>query len=115
MEGAYIDLAYLERFCKGDRARMDKYIAIYLNGAPGLFAALGECLNAGNGDGLAVAAHTLRPQVNIMGAQRLLGLLTAIEEQARAEGPAACAAPVNEAIALNALVMDELRAWLSPP
>ena len=115
MEGPCIDLAYLERFCKGDRARMEKYIRMYLDGAPGLFAKLEDRLKAGDGEGLAVAAHSVRPQVNYMGAQRLFDLLTRIEEQARTAGPAACAVDVNGALSLNAIVMAELRTELSRP
>ncbi|MBP6697377.1 MAG: hypothetical protein KA175_07155, partial [Flavobacteriales bacterium] len=65
---------------------------------------------AGDADGLAVAAHSLRPQVNYMGAQRLFDLLTSIEQQARTDGAGACADQVKEALALNEKVMAELRA-----
>lgn len=113
MEGPHIDLAYLERFCKGDRARMGKYIRLYLEGAPSLFRALPASLKAGDGPGLAMAAHSLRTQVNLMGAQRLFELLTAIEEKAHAEGSAACANQVAEAMALSEQVMEELQAALT--
>ena len=112
MEGPHIDLAYLERFCKGDRSRMEKYIQMYLHGAPGLFAKLTALLNAGDSEGLAVAAHSLRPQVNYMGAQGIFDLLTLIEENARTNGATACAVQVNEALSLNEMVMTELRACL---
>lgn len=115
MEGSHIDMAYLERFCKGDRSRMEKYIQMYLQGAPGLFAKLTAFLSAGDSEGLAVAAHSLRPQVNYMGAQRIFDLLTVIEEKARTNGAAACAVQVNEVLALNEMVMTELRAQLGHP
>ncbi len=107
-----IDLAYLERFCKGDRTRMGKYIGMYLQAAPGLFQSLQERMEHGDGEGLAVAAHSLRPQVNYMGAQVLFDLLTAIEFRARGDGAMACAAEVREALALNENVMAELREQL---
>lgn len=109
MEPAHIDLAYLERFCKGDQARMAKYARMYLDGAPALFAQLEERMNAGDAEGLAIAAHTLRPQVNYMGAQALFSLLTAIEEAARTHGAMACAAQVQEARACHEQVMAALR------
>ena len=46
MDAPLSDLAYLERFCKGDRARMEKYIRIYLAGAPELFAKMDAALAA---------------------------------------------------------------------
>jgi HPt (histidine-containing phosphotransfer) domain-containing protein len=109
------DLAYLERFCKGDRSRMEKYIHMYLHGAPELFAKLDVLLTAGDAESLAVAAHSLRPQVNYMGAERLFDLLTSIEQLARGEGAAACADQVKEALALNEKVMAELRSQLGHP
>lgn len=114
MEAPHIDLTYLERFCKGDRARMEKYIRMYLSGSPSLFAKLEEHLHAGDGEGLAVAAHSMRPQVNYMGAQHLFDLLTETEARARERGATACAAQVKEALELNVLVMEELEASLHP-
>ncbi len=110
MDAPLSDLAYLERFCKGDRARMEKYLRMYLEGAPGLFARMGDALAAQDGEALAVAAHSARPQVNYMGAQKLFDLLTTLEEKARGEGASACHALVKEATVLNEKVMAELRA-----
>jgi len=115
MADQYTDLGYLERFCKGDRSRMEKYIHMYLQGAPAMFTKLGTLAGSNDGEALAVAAHSLRPQVNYMGAQRLFDLLTSIEQLARTEGASACTAQVSEAMALNEKVMAELRAQLGQP
>jgi hypothetical protein len=112
---ANVDLGYLERFCKGDRTRMEKYIRMYLDAAPGLFAQLKERAEVGDAEALAVAAHSLRPQVNYMGAQVLFDRLTTIEQGARTEGAAACATEVAEAYDLNEKVMAELRSALGHP
>lgn len=112
---AHIDLAYLERFCKGDRARIEKYIRMYVEASPGLFAQLRERHAQGDAEALAVAAHSLRPQVNYMGAQALFDLLTAIEQLARNAGASACTAQVAEACELNEKVMAELRSALGHP
>ncbi len=109
---AHTELGYLERFCKGDRSRMEKYIRMYLDASPGLFAQLRERQAADDAEALAVSAHSLRPQVNYMGAQRLFDLLTTIEQRARTEGAVACAAQVTEASDLNEIVMAELRCAL---
>ncbi len=111
MSSTSIDLTFLERFCNGDRARMTRYVGMYLEGAPAMFDRLAGLQEAGDTDGLVVAAHSLRPQVHYMGAQALFDLLTVVETRARAEGAAACREAVPAAIALNATVMDELRSW----
>jgi HPt (histidine-containing phosphotransfer) domain-containing protein len=108
MHATLTDLSYLERFCKGDRSRMEKYIRMYVDGTPDLFAKLRACVSAGDAEGLAVTAHSLRPQVNYMGAQTLFDLLTDIEQRARAEGAASCARSVEECMALNEKVIAEL-------
>jgi len=114
MEGTHTDLGFLEQFCKGDRTRMEKYIGIYLHGAPAGFALMEERMHAGDGDGLAVAAHSMRPQANYMGAQHLFDLLTEIEALARNKGTTACTAQVKEAVELNRLVLEELKDSLAP-
>ena len=112
MNGMHTDLAYLGRFCKEDRSRMERYVHMYLEGAPALFQDLVAKQEAGDAEGLAVAAHSLRPQLNYMGAQRVFDLLTLVETEARVQGAAACRAKVDECVELNAKVMDELRAWV---
>ncbi|MBK6830927.1 MAG: Hpt domain-containing protein [Flavobacteriales bacterium] len=107
---AAVDLEYLERFCKGDRSRMEKYIRMYLDASPGLFADLAAKAGSGDAEGLAVAAHSLRPQVNYMGAQGLFDTLTTIEGLARAEGIEGCKELVDRLPGMNAEVIAELRA-----
>jgi len=113
MSSAYIDLSYLNDFCKGDRARMVRYIRLYLETSPGVFAQLKEQIDAGDAETLATVAHSLRPQATYMGARPILDLLTAIEQTARAEGAAACADLVQRLVPLCEKVNDELRAALA--
>lgn len=112
MDAPLTDLAYLERFCKGDKVRMEKYLRMYLEGTPTLFNTMQALCTAGDAEALAVAAHSLRPQVNYMGAKRVFDLLTVVEQRARAEGAAACVTEVSEMLALNEKVLAELRACL---
>jgi HPt (histidine-containing phosphotransfer) domain-containing protein len=107
-----IDLDYLERFCKGDKGRMERYIRMYLEAAPSLFQQLMDKATEGDAEGLAIAAHSLRPQVNYMGAQRLFDLLTAIETCARQQGADACGPLVAQLPGSNEGVMAELRSAL---
>ena len=113
MDVPLTDLGYLERFCKGDRSRMEKYIRMYLEASPGLFADLALKAAAGDADGLAIAAHSLRPQVNYMGAHHLFETLTAIEQKARGEGTAACAELIARLPGMNERVVEELRTALA--
>ena len=113
MEGMNIDLDYLKRFCKEDRSRMERYVNMYIQGSPALFQDLLTKVEAGDAEGLAVAAHSLRPQVNYMGAQQVFDRLAAIEHDARSLGAAACRDNVLECVRSNAGILDELRAWLA--
>ncbi len=115
MDSPLTDLGYLERFCKGDRSRMEKYIRMYIDASPRLFADLGAKAAAGDANGLAIAAHSLRPQVNYMGAHHLFETLTTIEQKARAEGTAACAVLIDRLPGMNERVLDELRTALGHP
>ena len=109
---AHIDLDYLSRFCKGDRSRMVKYIRMYLDASPGLFAELASHAASGDAKRLAVAAHSLRPQVNYMGAQVLFELLTRIEHCALEQGTSACSELLAQLPTINAQVATELKAAL---
>lgn len=105
------DLSHLERLCKGDRARMAGYIALHLAESPSLFALLEAALAAGDGQALAVAAHTLRPQANIMGGHALFDTLTRIEQLALEHGAAACAGLLDLARAQHEALLAGLQAW----
>jgi HPt (histidine-containing phosphotransfer) domain-containing protein len=108
MDVPSIDLDYLERFCKGDKGRMERYIRMYLEASPTLFEQLMDKATQSDAEGLAIAAHSLRPQVNYMGAHRLFDLLTEIESNARQQGTAICGPLVVRSLEMNALVMAEL-------
>ncbi len=109
MPAAHIDLAYLERLYKGDRARVEQWIGIYLEEAPPLFARLKWSMEQNDVPNLIAAAHDLRPQAHYLGTPKLLELLVAISERARADGAAACTGLVNELLALGDDVAEELR------
>ena len=103
------DLSSLEHLCRGDQERVKEYVQNYLDAAPDLLNVLVTLVKVGDGERLAAAAPSLLPQIRYMGAGQLLDLLTGIGDKARAEGTAACAAQVDEAVALNEKVMAELR------
>lgn len=106
-----MDLAYLDRLCKGNCSRMAEFIALYVQEAPGLFGQLEAMLNAGDAEQLAQAAHALHPHVHYVGDMPLCGLLAQVRQRAHAEGAAACAAPVQECLVLHRQLMQELQQW----
>lgn len=112
MDLALLDLSYLERLYKGDRSRMEQWIRMYLEEAPTYFGKLASALENDNAQGLAFAAHELRPLAHYVGVPRLLELLVAIEQCARTEGVPASRALVHELLSLGQAVEVELRAKL---
>ncbi|MBP8823069.1 MAG: hypothetical protein KBH07_05460 [Flavobacteriales bacterium] len=107
-----IDLTRLTAFCTGDRTRMERYIRAYMDAQPDGMAQLKEMLANGDARGVAVVAHSLRPQSTFMGAEVVLEVLTTIEQHARSDDLAACAAPIATLEVLQMAVTAELRAFL---
>lgn len=114
MPAEHIDLSYLERLYKGDRARVAQWIGFYLEEAPPLFAQLKRSMEQDDVPHLIAATHDLRPQAHYLGTPKLLELLMAISERARADGAAACVELVHEVLALGDAVAQELRAAIAP-
>lgn len=108
----HIDLSFLDRFCNGDRSRMAKYIALYLAEASALFAELQQAANDQDAAQVAATAHNLRPMMHQMGAQRVMDLLTTLEERAKEDEATAIALLVQDAVKMSAEVETELRAAL---
>lgn len=106
------DLTVLERYCKGDRERMARYVAMYLEGAPALFEKLAGHIRAGASEDTARLAHGLRPQVEHMGAHALRSLLEEVEMVARTQGATACLAHARDLERLSEQVLRELRVWI---
>ncbi|MBL7945229.1 MAG: Hpt domain-containing protein [Flavobacteriales bacterium] len=108
----HIDLSFLERFCQGDRLRMAKYIALYLAEAPAIFAELQQGAREQDVAQVAAAAHNLRPMMHQMGAQRLMDLVTSVEERANEDETTAIALLVQDAMRMATEVETALRAEL---
>lgn len=106
-----MDLGYLHRLCKGDRARMAEYILIYLQEAPGLFNHLEAMLDANDPVRLAKAAHGLHPHTHYVGAGRLCHLLITIQGRSGDADATASARDVQECLSLHQDLMQRLRQW----
>ena len=108
MPHQHIDLSTLNDLFKGNRARVEEWIQLYLEEAPGYRARLEACLADGDAPGLSGLAHELRPQAHYLGSPRMLELLERIGQLAKTEGASACAGPVAELLELGPRITAEL-------
>ena len=108
-----LNLAHLERLCKGDRARMAEYIRLYMQEVPTLFSNMASQLAANDGPQLAKAAHSLHPHAHFLGEETLCALLMTIQETATTVGAQACNALVQECDLLHRELMAALEPWLA--
>jgi HPt (histidine-containing phosphotransfer) domain-containing protein len=83
MAHQHIDLAFLEQFTRGDKARMAKYIRMFLQAAPAGIESMQQHYDNRNWEQLKSAAHSLKPQVGYMGIGSLKETVQRIEEYAR--------------------------------
>jgi HPt (histidine-containing phosphotransfer) domain-containing protein len=77
-----IDLTFLSSFAGGDKAKMAKYIGIFMKSFPGLLQMLETKLEAADYPGVRTAAHSLKPQITYMGIKSLEDLVKTIEHTA---------------------------------
>lgn len=73
------DLAFLEKFTRGDRAKMERYIQTYLRTSGRIFDELEESGRKGMWEDVYIKAHTVKPQVQYMGISSLQDLILEIE------------------------------------
>lgn len=78
-----VDLSFLEKFTKGDIAKMTKYISMYLKMAPATFERMQQNIKDEAWQELAINAHSLKPQVDYMGIIELKGVIVEIENKAK--------------------------------
>ena len=77
-----VDLSFLEKFTKGDKKKMNRYIGMYLNIAPGTFDKMNQNIVEQDWEQLRINAHSLKPQADYMGIPRLKQILIQIENNA---------------------------------
>jgi HPt (histidine-containing phosphotransfer) domain-containing protein len=113
MTDRHIDLSYLERLYKGDRARIRQWIQLYLEEAPGMFNRLSDGQEKGDSEELVAAAHDLRPYAHYLGAPHLLNRLITIGQLARSVGPTSTSELVREVMALGGHIETVMRALIT--
>ena len=75
-----IDLTFLKQFSKNNPQKMKRYISLYLDVAPKTFEEMQRNLKNEDWEQLRINAHSLKPQADFMGIDRLKEELIKIEE-----------------------------------
>lgn len=87
-----INLAFLETFTSNDKAKMIKYINMFLTLAPASIDTMKQQHASGDWNNLKTTAHSLKPQLAYMGIESLRENIIRIEEYAgEAKNPEAIA------------------------
>ena len=76
-----VDLSFLEKFTKGNISKMRRYISLYLEMAPETFKRMQQNVEDQSWSELAVNAHSLKPQADLMGITSLKDVLIEIEKK----------------------------------
>ena len=77
-----INLAFLETFTSNDKAKMIKYINMFLQLAPASIETMKQQHAVGDWNNLKTTAHSLKPQLAYMGIESLRENVMRIEEYA---------------------------------
>ena len=80
-----VDLSFLEKFTKGNKKKMARYISIYLSIAPEIFEKMEQNIEDYDWEQLRINAHSLKPQADYMGIPSLKSALIEIEENVKEE------------------------------
>lgn len=80
-----INLAFLEQFTNNDKAKMIKYINMFLQLAPASIDTMKQQHAAADWNNLKTTAHSLKPQLAYMGIESLRENIIRIEEYAGEE------------------------------
>ncbi len=75
-----VDLSFLEKFTKGNKEKMKRYINIYLSIAPDTFKNMEQNIFDKNWEQLRINAHSLKPQADYMGIDNFKPILIEIEQ-----------------------------------
>jgi hypothetical protein len=84
-EGLVTNLTYLEKFCEGDKERMQKYINMFTNAAPALIEKVNTALLKNDFEEIANQIHGYKMKLIMMGMNETKDLAHKIEIQCREE------------------------------
>lgn len=108
------DLSFLQKFTKGDNAKMGQYINTYLRTSERIFKELIQACSDRDWESLYIKAHSIKPQVQYMGISALQGLIVEIENDAKLNPiPEKLEILVKNASDIYYKSADELKLFLS--
>lgn|GEM_PF-215251 len=81
--GLITNLSYLEKFCEGDKERMQKYIRMFLDSAPSLIEKVNSALEKNEFEEIANQIHAYKTKWIMMGMKESKDLAHKIEMQCR--------------------------------
>lgn len=106
------DLTFLEKFTKGDKNKMKRYINMYLSIAPQTFNMMQQNIAEQDWNQLRINAHSLKPQADYMGIQELKSLLIDIEDDVKFGKVQSLAAHYEKARDIHSQSEKTLKAYL---
>lgn len=74
------DMNFLKQFTGGNPEKMNKYIGMFLENAPGLLNTVEKSLKEQNYPAIKIAAHSLKPQLSYMGVKEDVSNIFLIEQ-----------------------------------
>ena len=83
----HIDLTFLDNFCEGNRAKMKKYILIFLDSVPVFISKLNVAMTEFDAEEIASQVHGFKTKFAMMGMEQARLLGTQLEADCRAELP----------------------------
>lgn len=76
------DMNFLKQFTNDNIAKIDKYISMYIQNAPGLLKKINDTWTNKDMENLKVAAHSLKPQLSYMGVREEVSHIYELEQAA---------------------------------
>jgi CheY-like chemotaxis protein/HPt (histidine-containing phosphotransfer) domain-containing protein len=84
-QGVVTDLAYLTRFCEGDKEKMQKYIDMFLSSVPAFIQKMEVASGAGDAKEISRQVHAYKARFMMMGMRQAQDLAADIELQCEQE------------------------------
>ena len=103
------NLDFLKSFTKGDNAKMEKYIRMFLKNVPGLLENIDKYLSEKDWANLRVTVHSIKPQLTFMGAKDASSFAQSIESDLDSKNDLeAIPGKIDELKGIVNQMMDEL-------
>jgi HPt (histidine-containing phosphotransfer) domain-containing protein len=107
-----VDLTFLNKFTKGDKVKTNRYISMFLKYSDELLEKMQEAIKIGDGDNLAIHAHSLKPQAEMIGVLGMKEKLILIEDLARSYNLKDIPSLLDQVLELNRKAEAELNDYL---